>query len=154
MNNVLRGALVATGLLVSGAVNAADELMNMPIDTALKSPAASSRIDPNIKLAWGFNRLEATQNPVLFKTVKRVRRPTSQSDGSPKPTDAELCQSVFVEALQEIQQRASAAGNNAVMEIRSNWKDDETASDTTYVCAKGMAYIGVALKGTAVKVGS
>ena len=128
MKHVLRSALVETALLASGAASASDELLNMPIDAAMKSSGASARIDPNIKLAWGFNRLEGAQNPVLFKTVKRVRRPVNQGTGSAKPTDAELCQSVFVEALQELQQRASLSGNNAVMEIRSNWKDDETAS--------------------------
>ncbi|MCA3234366.1 MAG: excinuclease ATPase, partial [Cupriavidus sp.] len=134
--------------------SAADELINMPIDAALTSPTAASRIDPGIQMSWGFNKLDGAQNPMSFKTVKRVRRPVSQVRDAPKPTDAELCQTVFVEAVQELQQRASSSGNNAVMEIRSNWKDDETSSDKTYVCAKGAAYIGVALKATLVKVGS
>nr|WP_315593367.1 excinuclease ATPase [uncultured Cupriavidus sp.] len=154
MKTALRSALVVTALMASGAASAADELMNMPIDAALKSSAATSRIDPNIKLSFGFNKLDGAQSPVFFKTVKRVRRPVNKANGEPKPTDAQLCESVFVEAVQELQQRASTAGNNGVMEIRSNWKDDETSSETTYVCAKGMAYIGVALKGTLVKVGS
>ena len=153
MNKTLRSALVATALLASGAASAADQLMNMPIDAALKSPTAANRIDPGIQMSWGFNRLDGAQNPVLFKTVKRVRRPVSRVQDTPAPTDAELCQTVFVEALQELQQRASSTGNNALMEIRSNWKDDETSSDKTYVCAKGAAYIGVALKATLVKVG-
>ncbi len=153
MKTALRSALVVTALMASGAASAADDLMNMPIDVALKSTTAASRIDPNIKLSFGFNKLDGAQSPVFVKTVKRVRRPVNKTNGEPKPTDAELCQSVFVEAVQDLQQRASTAGNNGVMEIRSNWKDDETSSETTYVCAKGMAYIGVALKGTLVKVG-
>lgn len=154
MKTALRSALVVTVLMASGAASAADELMNMPIDAALKSSTAASRIDPNVKLSFGFNKLDGAQSPVFSKTVKRVRRPVNKANGGePAPTDAQLCQSVFVEAVQELQQRASTAGNNGVMEIRSNWKDDETSSETTYVCAKGMAYIGVALKGTLVKVG-
>lgn len=154
MNKTLRSALVVTALLASGAASAADELLNMPIDAALKSPTAAARIDPGIQMSWGFSKLDGAQNPVSFKTIKRVRRPVSQVRDAPRPTDAELCQAVFVEAVQELQQRASSTGNNAVMEIRSNWKDDETSSDKTYVCAKGAAYIGVALKATLVKVGT
>lgn len=55
--------------------------------------------------------------------------------------------------MQELQQRVTKEGGNAVVDIRSNWKDDETASDSTYVCAKGSAYLGVALKGMVVKAG-
>lgn len=154
MNKTLRSALVVTALMASGAASAADELMNMPIDAALKSATATSRIDPGMQMSWGFNKLDGAQNPVSFKTVKRARRSVSQVQGAPKPTDAELCQTVFVEALQELQQQAGTTGNNALMEIRSNWKDDETSSDKTYVCAKGAAYIGVALKATLVKLGN
>ncbi|RZT38605.1 heavy metal-binding domain-containing protein [Cupriavidus agavae] len=156
MKTTLRIALAVaatTAILGSGAASAADKLLNMPIEDALKSPVAASRIDPNIRLSWGFNRIDGAQDPVSFKSIKRVRRPTSQVQGTPVPTEAEQCQAMFVEALQELQQKASATGANAVMEIRSNWKDDETSSDKTYVCARGAAYIGVALKGTLAKVG-
>ncbi|SDC38719.1 hypothetical protein SAMN05216345_10279 [Cupriavidus sp. YR651] len=151
MKTVLRCGLVAAALLASGAVSAADELLTMPIDKALASPDAKSRINPNVKLLFGFNRLDGATDPKPFKTVKRVRRPVSQVPDSAMPTDADLCATVFVQAVQELQQRASQEGSNAVVEIHSNWKNDETASDATYVCAKGSAYIGVALKATVVK---
>jgi len=49
---------------------------------------------------------------------------------------------------------AAARDQGGRQRRRSNWKDDETASDSTYVCAKGGAYLGVALKGMVVKAGS
>jgi len=153
MKTVIRGALFVTALLAAGAASAADELLTMPIDKALASPAAKSRIDPGIKLLFGFNRIDGGQDARLYKTVKRVRRPVDKVANGPVPTDADLCASMFVEAVQDLQQRATREGNNAVAEIHSNWKDDETASDSTYVCAKGSAFIGVALKAVLVKVG-
>ncbi|MGO4761441.1 heavy metal-binding domain-containing protein [Cupriavidus sp. 2KB_3] len=157
MRTGLRCGLVAAALVAAGAsgmASAADKLLTMPIDKALSSEAAKERIDPNTKLLFGFNKLEGATAPTAYKTVKRVRRPVSQVPDAPKPTDEQLCQTVFVQAVQDLQQRAAEAGSNAVVEIRSNWKDDETASETTYVCAKGAAYIGVALKATLVKTGS
>ncbi len=155
----LRGlglCLMAAGCLASGAASAADQLLNMPIDKALATPGAKERIDPSIRLLFGFKKIDGAQDPKVFKTVKRIRRPvdTSKNTGEPPPPgDDALCASVFVEAVQELQQRATKEGGNAVVEIHSNWKDDETASDSTYVCAKGSAYIGVALKATVVRVG-
>lgn len=153
MKTGLRCGLAAAALLASGAAAAADQLLTMPIDPALQSPAAKERIDPGMKLLFGFQKIEGATQPSSYKTVKRVRRPVSQVPDAPRPTDAELCQTVFVQALQELQQRAREGGSDAVVEIHSNWKDDETASETTYVCAKGAAYIGVALKATLVKTG-
>lgn len=157
MRTGLRCGLVAAALVAAGAsgvASAADTLLTMPIDQALASQAAKERIDPNTKLLFGFNRLEGATDPTLYKTVKRVRRPVNKVQEGPVLTDAQLCETVFVQAVQDLQQRAAQSGSNAVMEIRSNWKDDETSSDSTYVCAKGAAYIGVALKATLVKTGS
>ncbi|WP_454762616.1 heavy metal-binding domain-containing protein [Cupriavidus campinensis] len=156
MKTGLRCSLAAAALLAwgaSGMASAADDLLPMPIDKALASPGAKERIDPNVKLLFGFNKLDGATQGLSYKTVKRVRRPVSKVANGPTPTDQELCESVFVQAVQDLQQQATQGGANAVVQIHSNWKDDETSSETTYVCAKGAAYIGVALKATLVKVG-
>ncbi|WP_420994009.1 excinuclease ATPase [Cupriavidus sp. 30B13] len=153
----MRFSLMAGALLAGTGAQAADQLLNQPIDKALASAEARSRVDPSIRLLFGFNRLPDAQGGQSYKTVKRIRRPVDNSSatgGAPPPGDEELCATTFVQAVQELQQRAMKEGGNAVVDIRSNWKNDETASDSTYVCAKGAAYIGVALKGVVVRTGS
>jgi uncharacterized protein YbjQ (UPF0145 family) len=56
-------------------------------------------------------------------------------------------------AVLELQERAVKEGGDAVVGIKSNWKNQETVSDTEYVCADGSLMSGVALKGTVVKLG-
>lgn len=146
---VLRGALAAA-LLCSGAAMAADDKLVMPIDRALASQVAKERIDPKIALAFGFRQADGAQDGRVVKTVKRMLRPTDREHR--RMSDEEICSTLFAQALQEFQQTASLEGRNAVVGIRSNWKDDEIASETTYVCAKGAAYMGVALKAVLVKM--
>lgn len=141
--------LAAAGLLRSGPALAADDRLTMPIDKALASDAARERIDPKIPLSFGFDKPQGAQEAHLVKVVKRMRRPV---DREARKSDEEMCSTLFAQALQEFQQTASREGRNAVVQIRSNWKDDETASETTYVCAKGVVYMGVALKAVLVKV--
>ncbi|WP_458762712.1 excinuclease ATPase [Cupriavidus basilensis] len=154
MKRWVRFSLMAGALLAGGSAQAADQLLSMPIDKALATPGAKERVDPSIRLLFGFNKLPGAQDGQSFKTVKRMRRPIDNSNstgGPPPPPDDALCATLFVQAVQELQQRATKEGGSAVVNIRSNWKDDETASDSTYVCAKGSAYLGVALKGVVVK---
>jgi len=106
MRTGLRCGLVAAALVAAGAsgvASAADTLLTMPIDQALASQAAKERIDPNTKLLFGFNRLEGATDPTLYKTVKRVRRPVNKVQEGPVLTDAQLCETVFVQAVQDLQ---------------------------------------------------
>ncbi|MGO4331307.1 excinuclease ATPase [Cupriavidus sp. 2TAF22] len=157
MKRWVRFSLMAGALLAGANAQAGDQLLNQPIDKALASADAKARVDPSIKLQFGLNRPADVQGGQSFKTVKRIRRPidtSSATGGPPPPGDEELCATTFVQAVQELQQRAMKEGGNAVIDIRSNWKNDETASDSTYVCAKGGVFIGVALKGVVVRTGS
>jgi hypothetical protein len=57
----------------------------------------------------------------------------------------------FVQHLIQFQNTAKANGANAVTNLVSFYKSNETRSTTTYQCAKGTALAGVALKGDLVK---
>ena len=51
-----------------------------------------------------------------------------------------------------LQKRATEVGADAVVNIVSNFKDQEFASQTEYECADGAIMAGVALKGDFVKL--
>ena len=61
------------------------------------------------------------------------------------------CDHVLRSALIQFQNTAKANGANAVTNLVSFYKSNETRSTTTYQCAKGTALAGVALKGDLVK---
>ncbi|PLZ04488.1 excinuclease ABC subunit A [Burkholderia sp. WAC0059] len=64
--------------------------------------------------------------------------------------DEPACQHVFLSAVRALQDRARRDGGNAVIDIRSNYRGDETSSPTTFVCGAGVFVAGVALKGEVV----
>ena len=69
-------------------------------------------------------------------------------------TDKEACEWVFLTAALELQERVQKEGGDAVINIMSNYKNVERSSETQYMCGNGTFTMGVALKGTVVKMGS
>ena len=67
-------------------------------------------------------------------------------------SNEEACQWVMMSALIELRNHAQAVGGNAVVNIRSNWRNVETSSASTYRCATGFLMAGVALKGDVVSL--
>ncbi|MCK5205111.1 MAG: excinuclease ABC subunit A, partial [Desulfobacterales bacterium] len=64
----------------------------------------------------------------------------------------QACEWVFLSALLKLQERARNQGANAVINIKSNYKNNEVVSDTEYQCGAGTIFAGVALKGRIVKL--
>lgn len=64
----------------------------------------------------------------------------------------EACQWVMMSALIQLRQHALDVGGNAVVNIRSNWRNNEWSSATEYQCASGFLMAGVALKGDVVSL--
>jgi uncharacterized protein YbjQ (UPF0145 family) len=56
----------------------------------------------------------------------------------------------MLSAMIQMRDRAVALGGNAVVNVRSNWRNVESSSDTKYQCAAGFLMAGVALKGDVV----
>jgi uncharacterized protein YbjQ (UPF0145 family) len=59
---------------------------------------------------------------------------------------------VFLSVLLKLQERARSLGANAVINIRSNYRNNEIVSEIEYQCGAGHIFAGVALKGRIVKV--
>ena len=67
-------------------------------------------------------------------------------------SDKEACDWVFRSAILTLHQRAISLGANAVINVRSNYKNKVTTSDTEYTCGAGKFVAGVALIGDFVTV--
>ncbi|MGL6157238.1 MAG: excinuclease ABC subunit A, partial [Ralstonia mannitolilytica] len=65
-------------------------------------------------------------------------------------SDEAACQYVFLSAVLALQERARQMGGNAVINIKSNYKNNLTESATEFTCGSGALMSGVALKGEVV----
>ncbi|MDE1308731.1 hypothetical protein L9W77_17725 [Vibrio aestuarianus] len=67
-------------------------------------------------------------------------------------TDEEACNWVFLSAMIALKDRAIKEGGNAVVNIKSNYKNNLTSSNDTFQCGAGAVMAGVALSGEVVKL--
>lgn len=77
---------------------------------------------------------------------------TNKKTNAFNKTDIEACEWVMLSALLTLHKRAVSLGANAVVNIRSNFKNNLVRSDTEYTCGAGGIMAGVALIGDFVKI--
>lgn len=76
---------------------------------------------------------------------------TNKKTNAVGKSDSEACQWVLLSAIKALQEAAQKRGYDAVVNIRSNYKNNEFSSATEYNCGAGRIMAGVALKGELVK---
>jgi uncharacterized protein YbjQ (UPF0145 family) len=123
---------------------ARDDRLMFSVDSALNS-GRTTKLDPDIKLYFGKQK-----TPPIEKTIGEY--PTNKKTNAFGKSDNEACEWAFLSAIIALQERAAREGGNAVVNIKSNYKSEETSSETEYMCGAGSMMAGVALKGTVVKL--
>lgn len=149
--------LLLVSLLASlGAGHAlATDLVTYPIAEALATQAARDKLDPQIQLNFAKRASDVVRGNRRdeWRAVARNRRPANGVSHPAFPesqmTEKQLCQLTFVQALKDLQNRARMAGVQSVEQITSGWTQSETASDSIFACAVGVATIGVQLRAKA-----
>lgn len=145
MKPTLSAILMVSLLTINSQAHARDDRKMYPINDALNAAEAKAKLDPNIQLIFGNQKVGNTEKEFgEWKTNKKT-------NGFNK-SDKEACEWAFLSAALELQERAKKEGGNAVIHIKSNYKDTETVSDTEYMCGSGALMSGVAFKGTVVKL--
>jgi uncharacterized protein YbjQ (UPF0145 family) len=135
---ILVAALAAALALPAGA---RDTHRLFSIEKALRTPAARERLDRRVRLVFGRSAPGAEIG--TWTSNKKT-------SGVGK-TDEQACQWAFLSAAIALQNRALKEGGDAVVDIRSVYKNAETVSETDYVCGAGNVVAGVALQGTVVR---
>lgn len=145
MIRCLPTVLIFASLLSGSGASARDEQKMYPLEDVINSQTAKDKLDPSIKLYFGRQKHPKVANELReWKTNKKT-------NGFNK-SDKEACEWVFLSAVLELQERAKKEGGNAVVGIKSNYKNIERSSETEYMCGSGALMSGVALKGTVVKL--
>jgi hypothetical protein len=133
-------ALALGTVFVSSAVQARNDLLRLPLAEALSTPDAKAKLDPKIRMYFGKQKYPApTRQAGTFTANKKTNFFNK--------TDKEGCQWAFLSAAISMQSRARELGVNAIVNMRSVYKDAEFASETEYECSAGNIAGGVALRG-------
>lgn len=146
--NLIKPALALLACaLVTGTAVARDTEYKLPFADvmSLNDPHIKTRLDDSIKMYFGD---QATP-----KVLSKVGEGTTSNKTNGFGKDDEFgCKWAAYSALVDLQIKAKRAGANAVINIVSNYQHNVSSSQTEYECHAGAFVIGVALKGTFVKI--
>ena len=145
MHKTLTTVTLLATLFAGTAAIARDSHKMFSISDALQTQAAKDKLDPSIKLYFGDQK-----HPAVVKDIGEWK--TNKKTNGFNKSDSEGCDWAFLAAMLTLQERAKSEGGNAVIGIKSNYKDITTVSETEYMCGNGAFISGVAFKGQVVKL--
>ena len=134
-----------TGSLFVPQASARDTLHDWNAQEALQQGLQTGAILNNVKVYFA-----GQEHPGIEKTMGEFR--TNRKTNAFNKSDKDACQWAFFSAIKSLQERALSEGGNAVIDIKSNYKNQEFVSATEFQCGAGAFVAGVALKGTMVKL--
>ena len=142
MNKIFT-TLALTATLLSGAAQARNDILTLPLDSIIGTEKAKQALlDIPVYFA-------GQEHPTVSKNWGEVS--TSRKTNAVGKSDDEACQWVLLSALKVLQEAARKRGYDAVVNIRSNYQNNEFSSATEFQCGAGKIMAGVALKGDLVK---
>lgn len=131
------------GLATFTSAQAADQMHDFNFKQAVDRAVADGTLDGSVKFYLAGTKSGGN-------VIKKGLVTNKKTNGFAKSAETS-CDHVLRSALIQFQNTAKANGANAVTNLVSFYKSNETRSTTTYQCAKGTAIAGVALKGDLVK---
>src|SRR5688572_382856 len=138
--------MAAVALLATAPVAQARETRHkFPIEAALAKAQASGQLAPGIKLFWGTQK---HPKPTAQLGPTRTNKKTNFFN----KTDQEACEWAFMSSLIALTQYSQRVGGNAIVNIRSNYKNVPFSSETEYECGAGNVTGGTAFVGDVVKL--
>lgn len=138
--------LISLVTMFAAMTSTARDTKNMfPIVDAMTSPDAKAKLNMGVQFFFGNSAHPAVaQDFGEFMSNKKT-------NGTNK-TDQEACEWAFLSAMLSFQQRAIELGGNAVINIRSYYKQHDVSSETQYECGSGALMSGVTFRGDVVKL--
>ncbi len=137
--------MVVSLLSVSSASDARDSVEEYSINDLLELEQSKSKLGSDIKFFFG----DQSHGKVLKKYGEFKTNKKTNAFGK---SDLEACQKAFLSAMISLRDRAVKLGGNAVINIKSNYKNNLTSSKDNFQCGAGAIIAGVALVGTVVEI--
>jgi uncharacterized protein YbjQ (UPF0145 family) len=144
MSWTTQAALAVVGAMVVSVAIARDDRIRFPIKAAMaKGETTRDKLDPAIRLYFGQQKTPAVEKRIGEWTSNKKTNASNKSD-------QEACEIAFVSAAHSLQERAKRQGGNAVINIKSVYRNNNVESASEYLCGAGTIMAGVALRGTVV----
>lgn len=131
-------------LLVSSHASARDDRLTLSIADAYESLDITSKLE-GMQMFFGDQ-----PHPKVAKSIAIVR--TNRKTNAFNKSDKQACEWVFLSTLLSLKDRALVEGGNAVVNIKSNYKNREFSSPNQFQCGAGAVIAGAALMGKIVKL--
>lgn len=145
MNFITRSiALIALTTCATSAL-ARDDIREFSIADALATEQAKNILGDDIKFYFGDQAHGAV-------VKNHGEYGTNRKTNGVNKSDKEACEWVFLTTLKALRERAQQAGANAVVNIRSNYRNVTSSSTETFKCGSGALMSGVALLGDVVEI--
>jgi len=137
---------LVSSLILLGSINAnaRDDVLSFSINDAMASSDAVNILGSNVKFYFG----DAQPSEKVVRTVGEYK--TSRKTNAATKSDIDACQRAFLSTLISLRDSAKSAGANAVINIKSNYRNNTTSSNDTFQCGVGGIIAGVALVGDVV----
>jgi uncharacterized protein YbjQ (UPF0145 family) len=142
---ILSITIAAAALGGSLPAQARDTKLMLPLAAAMSANDAQSRLGDTVKFYFGNQK-----TPAIAQRLGVDK--TSQKTNSFGKSAETACNWAFLSGMLRLQQRARELGADAVINIVSNYKNEEVSSETEFECHDGAMMSGVALKGEFVKL--
>jgi hypothetical protein len=114
-------------------------------DYSIKDALADADLGSDISFYFGSQK-----HPPIAKNYGDF--PTNRKTNAFNKSDLQACNWVFLSAMNSLRDRARKEGGNAVINIRSNYKNNTTSSENSFKCGAGNVIAGVALIGNVVSL--
>jgi hypothetical protein len=135
---------IALALLCSAPVYARDDVKHFSVSEALNTTVAKEKLGDSVKFYFGDQ-----PHPEVAQSLGTDQ--SNRKTNSVGKSDKEACDWVFLSTMIALRDRAQQLGADAVINIRSNYRNKEFKSDTEYECGAGNIVVGGTLKGEFVK---
>jgi len=136
-------AALAAGSSVTA--QAADRKVNLSIAAAMAANDGKEKLGDSVQYFFA-----GQPTPKVIEKLGTDK--TSQKTNAFGKSDEKACNWVFLSAMMRLEKRAKELGANAVVNIVSNYGNNESASATEFECHAGAIMAGVALKGDFVRI--
>ena len=146
IGNILTISLLAAIIFMYSAQSVArDDRIRISIKDSMNIEAAKTKLNAGIKFYFGEQKHgKVSKDYGEFSSNKKT-------NGFNK-SDTQACSWAFLSAMLSLQSRALREGGNAVINIKSNYKNQVFSSESEYECGAGTFLVGVALQGRVVKL--
>lgn len=126
-------------------VHARDTVSDYSIAEAMALEQTQNALGSNVRFYFGSQTHgKVVKNFGEFRSNKKTN--------AFNKTDKAACQWAFLSALLSLRDRAIKEGGNAVVNIKSNYKNNLVSSDENFQCGAGAVIAGVALVGDVVQI--